>query len=199
MKRRSGWAERWGPTLLVAAALTVYFFLTRPAAAPAGWGDDFEAALMDAAATKRHVIIAFYSEGCPPCTAMDRTVLGAPAVQEALFGYLPVRLDVNRQREPALRYQVFATPTFVVIDEAGRELARCEGYQTVKEFVTFLKENAPAKSVSFWTPSPYPLIRNGGEGIEMVSSPCPRTLPLRSARLPPLLGEREARTHSQMT
>ena len=148
MKLRSGRAERWGPTLLIAATLTVYFFLSRPTAAPAGWGDDYEAALRDASATKRHIIIAFYSEGCPPCAAMDRTVLGTTKVREALSGYLPVRLDVNRQRQPAGGYQVFATPTFVVIDEAGRELARCEGYQSVEEFIAFLKENAPLAATS---------------------------------------------------
>jgi len=138
-----GRAQRWGPTLLIAATLMLYFFLSRPAAAPAGWGDDYEAALKDAGATGRHVIIAFYSEGCPPCEAMDRTVLGSPEVREALLGYLPVRLDVNRQHQSALRYQVFATPTFVVSDEAGRSLAQRAGYQSKEEFVTFLKENAP--------------------------------------------------------
>jgi len=135
--------QRWGPTLLIAATLALYFFVSRPAAAPAGWGDDYEAALKDAAATSRHVVIAFYSEGCPPCAAMDRTVLGTPEVRQALLGYLPVRLDVNRQHESALRYQVFATPTFVVTDEAGRPLAQRQGYQSKEEFVAFLKENAP--------------------------------------------------------
>lgn len=143
MSSRSVRAQRWGPTLLIAATLALYFFLSRPTAAPAGWGDDYEAALKDAAATGRHVIIAFYSEGCPPCAAMDRSVLGSPEVREALLGYIPVRLDVNRQREPARRNQVLATPTVVVLNEAGRSLARREGYQSKEEFVAFLKENAP--------------------------------------------------------
>jgi thioredoxin-related protein len=143
MNPPSGRTQRWGPTLLIAATLMLYFFVSRPAAAPAGWGDDYEAALKDAVATGRHVVIAFYSEGCPPCAAMDRMVLGTPEVREALLGYLPVRLDVNRQREPARRYQVLATPTFVVTDEAGRPLAQREGYLSKEEFVAFLKENAP--------------------------------------------------------
>lgn len=142
MSHRSGRAQRWGPTLLIASAFVLYFLLSRPAPAPAGWGDDYEAALKDAGATSRHVIIAFYSEGCPPCAAMDRTVLGTPEVGEALSGFVPVRLDVNRHREPASRFRVLATPTFVVIDEAGRELARREGYQSIDEFVAFLKDHA---------------------------------------------------------
>ncbi len=136
-------AERWGPTLLIASAFGLYFLVSRPAAAPAGWGDDYTAALRNASATRRHVIIAFYSEGCPPCAAMDRTVLGTPEVREALRGYVPIRLDVNRDREAAQRYQVVATPTFVVINEAGRVLVRREGYQSVEEFVAFLKDHAP--------------------------------------------------------
>lgn len=144
MNPPSGRTQCWGPTLLIAATLMLYFFLSRPMPAPAGWGDDFEAALKEAAATSRRVIIAFYSEGCPPCAAMDRSVLGTPEVRKALLGYLPVRLDVNRQLEPALRYQVLATPTFVVTDGAGRPLAKREGYQSIEEFVALLKENAPS-------------------------------------------------------
>ena len=155
MTTPSGRTKRWGPTLLIAATLSLYFFLSRPAVAPAGWGDDFYAALKDAGATSKHVVIAFYSEGCPPCAAMDRTVLGTPEVREALSGYLPVRLDVNRHGEPARRYQIFATPTFVVTDETGRPLAQREGYQSKEEFVAFLKENAPliAKRPSVVMPS----------------------------------------------
>ncbi len=143
MSIRSGRSQRWGPSLLIAATLVLYFFISRPAAAPAGWGDDYEAALKDAAASGRRVVIAFYSDGCPPCAAMDRSVLGTPEVREALFGYLPVRLDVNRHLEPARRYRILATPTFVVLNEAGQPLARSEGYQSKEEFVAFLKENAP--------------------------------------------------------
>jgi len=104
-------AERWGPTLPIASALVLYFFLTRPTAAPAGWGNDYEAAIQEAGATGRNLILAFYSEGCPPCTAMDRTVLGTDAVRRALAEYVPVRVNVASQPELARRYQVFATPT----------------------------------------------------------------------------------------
>jgi thiol:disulfide interchange protein len=136
-------AGRWAPTLLIASAFGLYFLVSRPAAAPAGWGDDYASAMRDAGATQRHVIIAFYSEGCPPCAAMDRTVLGTPEVRAALLGYVPIRLDVNRDREAAQRYQVVATPTFVVINEAGSVLVRREGYQSVEEFVAFLKDHTP--------------------------------------------------------
>ena len=143
MSPPSGRPQHWGPTLLIAATFALYFFLSRPAAAPAGWGDDYDAALKDAAATHRNVVIEFYSEGCPPCAAMERSVLGTPVVREALLGYLPVRLDVNRRDEAARRYQVFATPTYVILDEAGRMLAQRAGYLSKEEFVAFLKENAP--------------------------------------------------------
>jgi thioredoxin-related protein len=139
-------AERWGPTLLIASAFGLYFLLSRPAAAPAGWGDDYAAALRNASATRRHVIIAFYSEGCPPCAAMDRTVLGTPEVREALPGYVPIRLDVKRDHEVAQRYQVVATPTFVVINEAGSVLVQREGYQSVEEFISFLHRWRTASS-----------------------------------------------------
>ena len=124
----------WLPLLLVA----LLFWLTRPAAPPAGWGDDYVAAVTEASSSDKHVLVAFYMRGCPPCHAMDRAVLPSKAVRAALVDYVPIRLDVDVERELANRFDVLATPTFAVIDGQGRLVARTEGYQPTDEFVRFL-------------------------------------------------------------
>lgn len=136
--RRSG-LSRWGPTFLLLGVMALYLVATRSAPALEGWGTDFDTALAQAAASDRRVLVAFNMRGCPPCTMMDRMVLGKRAVRSALEGYVPVRVDVDQQRLLASRFQVFSTPTYAVIDRAGNLVARSEGYQSTNTFVKFLE------------------------------------------------------------
>ena len=137
-RARSDGRNRWGPALLLAGMAALYFVTTRPAPIPEGWGTDYGAAFAEAAAEDRKVLIAFYMQRCPPCTAMDRMVLSTSAVKSALAAYIPVRVDVDEQRELANRFEVLATPTYAVVDAEGGVLARCEGYQPVETFIKFL-------------------------------------------------------------
>ncbi|MCH7596661.1 MAG: thioredoxin family protein, partial [Planctomycetes bacterium] len=137
---------RWGPTVLITAVLCVYVFTGRSSAPPPGWGSDFASALSEASSTDRKLVIAFYSEGCSPCAAMDRSVLGTPAVHAALAGFVPVRVNAWEERDLTARYGVPVTPTFVVADPVGNPLARVEGYHSVPEFVRFLSQSASLTS-----------------------------------------------------
>ncbi len=145
-RRQPGALTRWGPTVLITAVLWVYVFGGGSSAPPPGWGSDFASALSEASSTNRKLVIAFYSEGCPPCAAMDRTVLGTLAVQEALAGFVPVRVNEWEERDLTARYRVLVTPTFVVADSSGNLLARVEGYHSVPEFVRFLSQSASLTS-----------------------------------------------------
>ena len=156
MRPQGNRAERWGPTLLVASAFVVYFIMSRPASAPAGWGSDFDSALREALDTRKSVVVAFYSEGCPPCAAMDRSVLGTDAVRRGLSGFVPVRVNVALRPELARRYQVFATPTYAVVDAVGRLTARTEGYIAVEEFTAFLERASAASRGPISTAEPRP-------------------------------------------
>lgn len=139
MTRRSARAERWGPTLLIAATLAVYFFVTRPAAAPPGWGTDFDSAMREAGASGKNVVVAFHSEGCPPCAAMERTVLRSDVVRTALDKFIPVRVDVTHPSESAARYLVEGTPTYLVLSPNWRLLGRAVGYQSEEAMLRLLQ------------------------------------------------------------
>ena len=133
--------------MFVAGLATLYFITIRPGSIPEGWGTDYQAARAEAARTAgsksdgRKVLIAFYMAGCPPCAAMDRLVLSTAAVRSALEAFVPVRVDVDQDRELANHFEVFGTPTFAVVDADGRILAKCEGYQPVAAFIKFLAGN----------------------------------------------------------
>jgi thioredoxin-related protein len=59
-------------------------------------------------------------------------------VAQAIASVVPVRLDLGQSPELSERYQVYATPTYLVLDANGRLLARDSGYRSVDEFVAFL-------------------------------------------------------------
>ena len=130
--------SRWALRLLLVGLGVLYLFSNRPAPLLEGWKSDFGEALSEAAASNRHVLIAFSMPGCPPCVAMERTVLGTRAVRAALSDFVPARVDITGQPELANRFGVFATPTYAIVDFTGRLLAKSEGQQSIDEFLRFL-------------------------------------------------------------
>ncbi|MFQ5589985.1 MAG: thioredoxin family protein [Phycisphaerae bacterium] len=138
-KRR---ARVLGAALAVTAAAYLYSGMNLSAPSFEHWEISFEAAQDKARVADRNMLLAFYMHGCPPCAIMDRSVLNTSAVKQALQSYVPARLDALS--EPAAgRYGVYATPTFIIADPAGKALARCEGYQSVEEFTAFLQQALP--------------------------------------------------------
>lgn len=142
---------RWGTVVLTLAVVGLYLLATRPVPPPEGWGTDYAAAVTEAEGTNRKILVAFHMPGCPPCTVMERTVFNQEAIKQGLEDYVPVRVDATRHPELAGRFGAYATPTYAVVDSRGRLLAKCEGLQTVEQFLTFLQRapNSPP-------PAPHP-------------------------------------------
>lgn len=62
-------------------------------------------------------------------------------VQKELDGnYIVVIVDVNAHPDVAEKYNVFGTPTTVVIDPDGNQVYRLEGYEEADKFLDALKE-----------------------------------------------------------
>jgi thiol:disulfide interchange protein len=128
--------------LFLAALVAAYLWTTRPVPPPEGWSEDYAAALREAAATGRNVLIDFYLRGCAPCRVMDRTVMTAEPVKKALSEFVLVRLDLAAEDQLADRFQVVGAPTYVVLNPEGRMLSQTSGILTVEQFVTFLEQAA---------------------------------------------------------
>ncbi len=152
---RAGRLGRWTTPFLGLLLAVLVYAATRPLPPLKGWMNDYGAALATATATDRRLLVAFHMRRCPPCVAMDRSVLGTGAVRLALEDYVPVRLNVDEQRELANRFQVVATPTYAVVDPRGGLIAVAEGFQPAADFVRFLTRAAvlPAESISARHPS----------------------------------------------
>ncbi len=76
---------------------------------------------------KRATFVQFSAEVCSPCRATAR-VLGALAAKED--GVVHRELDVDQHLDAATRHRVLSTPTVLLLDADGVELARASGAMT---------------------------------------------------------------------
>lgn len=112
-------------------------------------------------------LVYFWERGCPYCEAWDadigsmyhKTWEGArfPLRREALGDGIPDDLEIDR----SVQY----TPTFVLVDDAGREVGRVTGYNP-EWFWAFLDQqirdhDAALRAAGQTPPSPSPCARPG--------------------------------------
>lgn len=140
--------RRWVPSLLALLLVGAYLVSGRTLPPLEGWGSDYQVAMAQAARTDRKVLVAFHMNGCAPCVAMERTVLRSERVRNALKAFVPIRVNVDEDRELANRFRVIATPMFAVVDARERLLARCEGFQRAEAFAQFLDRAAALPDLS---------------------------------------------------
>jgi thiol:disulfide interchange protein DsbD len=112
-----------------AACLAVAAALMLPStAATAGvvWTPYSEAALREASAQGRPVIIDVSAEWCLPCKEMDEFTFSDPRVVEAARRFVPLRADITRSVTEEVsrfqsQYRILGAPTIIFLDPTGRE------------------------------------------------------------------------------
>lgn len=72
---------------------------------------------------------------------METGTLPQEAVREHLSKYfVPLKFQSGRDADQFLRFDVRATPTYVILDEKGNELKRFIGYQSAEDFIRLLEQ-----------------------------------------------------------
>ncbi|MGH1571094.1 protein-disulfide reductase DsbD [Methylobacterium sp. P31] len=99
----------------------------------------FEAALRDAGAEGKPVLVEFAADWCTVCRTNEHTVLADAGIREKLKGVSVIRADVTRDdantRALMRRFQVVGPPTLILMHPDGAEVreARTEGELTVED------------------------------------------------------------------
>src|SRR5690606_36171171 len=107
---------------------SVYGLLPPPSAADLPpWRTDYEAALAEAGASGKPLLVDFTADWCPPCRVMEREVWPNAAVRQAVSeSTIPLRLDVDDASTDALLAArgVGSIPTVLLLNSQGEEVAR---------------------------------------------------------------------------
>ncbi len=107
----------------------------------AGWTENYAAAMTQAQQEHKQLLLNFTgSDWCPPCQALDRTVLDSEAFKQWAAGkYVLVTLDYpsHKQQDEATKarnqdlqkqFKIEGYPTIIITDAQGKELTRTVGF-----------------------------------------------------------------------
>ena len=102
------------------------------------WRGDFDAALAEAKASDKPVLLVFSASWCPPCNVMKREVWPDDEVEQSVSDrFVPLHIDVDHSPTVAARYGIRSIPAIVVADAKGNVL-RQASYMTPAETLAFL-------------------------------------------------------------
>ncbi|MCD0471137.1 co-chaperone YbbN [Flavobacterium sp. JAS] len=93
------------------------------------WYTSFEEAQKMALTTNKLIIIDFTAKWCGPCKEMELQSWNDVQVENVLQNYIKLKIDIDLNRDIAIKYQIRAIPDMVIIDGNGKVVHRFFGYQ----------------------------------------------------------------------
>ena len=112
------------------------------------WLTDYDAALKQAQATNKLVVVDFFATWCGPCKMMERDTFADEKVQRQLTNFVTLKIDVDLQPQLAAKYGIQGMPTTLVIDATGKSITGAVGYLKPDAYLAVL---AKAKTSSTGT------------------------------------------------
>lgn len=125
------------PPVRLAAAITIAGLALWAAArwrasqAPEGgipWFPTYPLALEAARESERPLLVYFQASWCAVCRRLEQETLSEPDVIRAFAEWTPVKLDVDREKVLAERFQVAGVPALLLLDERQAVTTRLWGF-----------------------------------------------------------------------
>ena len=106
------------------------------------WTYNIDDGLAQAKKRGKPVMVDFMAVWCPPCKAMEDSTFSDRAVAEKASAFVPVRIDIDEQREVASKYGALARkyggigiPNILFMSADGTKLKHIVGYYGPKQLV----------------------------------------------------------------
>lgn len=128
---KAGAGVRWFRALKVALGLALlavgaWFVVPSKDAPGLAFRPYTDAALAEAAAAGKPVVIDFFADWCLPCKELEKFTFTDPAVAKALDGWVLLKADLTKSASPEVaalrtRWNVQGVPTIVFLGPDGKE------------------------------------------------------------------------------
>ena len=112
----------------------------KPVPAAITWTHAIDAALADAQAHHRPILLDMYTDWCEWCHALDDTTYVDPAFVQYSRRFTMSRINAEVDTVTAAHYHVAGYPTVLVLNEKGEELDRVVGYARAPEFMAQVED-----------------------------------------------------------
>lgn len=115
---------------------------------PIHWASSYDAAVKDAKATNKLVMIKFYADWCGPCKEMESTTFSDDkVVAEVERNFVPVKVDIDTPEGAALQNKMggMAIPYVVFAKPTGEKVASLLGMTDSTEFLVTCRTAQSAK------------------------------------------------------
>jgi thiol:disulfide interchange protein len=109
------------------------------------WHTDIKEAFKVARKQQKPVMVEFMAEWCPSCRMMEDSTFIRPAVIESAERFVPVRIDVDKQKavteeykSSARKYGGIGIPNILFMTRDGRKLKHRIGYMDKDAFIAVM-------------------------------------------------------------